>query len=292
MKRNMSIYVIITVFVFFLVSSATSQALTISTIGYQDISDPGITSARSDWGELAEVEDYVSDPRITAGGPLSIFSVLPTAPWNSGLWIYGSPGYVQTEFSDPSDSLFVQFESDTNDGWADFYIDGVLVYSLDTYNGGWFAVVFSDLTWAAHTLKVVATSTTYPRDLAIDVMGSGAPKPGPDPALEVEIDIKPCSYPNSINLKSKGVVPVAVLTTEDFDASTIDPETVEFAGAQPLRWTVEDVDYDGDLDLLFHFKTQELDLNEDSTEATLTGRTYEDDEITGTDDVRIVPPKK
>lgn len=288
MKRNMRIHVITAVSVFFLVSSATSQALTISTIGYQDTSNNGITSARSDWGELAEVEDYVSDPRITTGDPVSIFSVLPDVPWNSGLWIFGSPGYVQTEFSEPSDSLFVQFESDTNDGWADFYIDGVLVHSLNTYNGGWFAVVFSDLSWAAHTLKVVATSTSSPQDLAIDVMGSGAPKS----ALEVEIDIKPGSNPNSINLKSKGVVAVAVLTTVDFDTINIDPETVEFAGAQPLRWRVEDVDQDGDLDLLFHFETQELDLNEDSTEATLTGKTYEDDDITGTDYVRIVPPKK
>jgi hypothetical protein len=108
---------------------------------------------------------------------------------------------------------------------------------------------------------------------------------------QVEIDIKPGSYPNSINLKSKGVVPVAVLTTEDFDAATIDPATVEFAGALPLRWTMCDVDNDGDLDIVFHFKTQELALDENSTEATLTGKTTGGDDISGTDDVRIVPPK-
>jgi hypothetical protein len=108
---------------------------------------------------------------------------------------------------------------------------------------------------------------------------------------EVEIDIKPGSYPNSINLKSKGVVPVAVLTTEDFDAATVDPATVEFAGASPLRWTMCDVDNDGDVDMLFHFKTQELALDENSTEAVLTGQTNGGDDITGTDEVRIVPPK-
>jgi hypothetical protein len=72
------------------------------------------------------------------------------------------------------------------------------------------------------------------------------------PVLEVDIDIKPGSDPNSINLESKGVVPVALLTTDDFDASTVDPVTVEFAGASPLRWVIEDVDGDGDVDLLFH----------------------------------------
>jgi len=110
--------------------------------------------------------------------------------------------------------------------------------------------------------------------------------------IEVEIDIKPGSDPNSINLKSKGVVPVAVLTTDDFDASNVDPETVVFAGASPMRWTMEDVDGDDDDDMLFHFKTQELNLTEDSTEATLTGEAYIGQPVKGTDTVNIVPRGK
>ncbi|UCC63457.1 MAG: hypothetical protein JSV36_22490 [Anaerolineae bacterium] len=109
------------------------------------------------------------------------------------------------------------------------------------------------------------------------------------PVVKVEIDVKPGSYPNSINLGSMGVVPVAVLTTDDFDASTVDPATVTFAGASPLRWTTEDVDSDGDLDLLFHFRTQELSLDGSSTVATLTGTTFGGQAIQGTDTVNIVP---
>jgi len=109
------------------------------------------------------------------------------------------------------------------------------------------------------------------------------------PCFERLIDIKPGSYPNSINLGSKGMVPVAVLTTDDFDASTVDPATVRFGGAAPVRWTMEDVDGDGDMDLLFHFKTQELvDLGEESTEAFLTGYTHDGEFIWGTDTVNIV----
>jgi hypothetical protein len=112
------------------------------------------------------------------------------------------------------------------------------------------------------------------------------------PVVEISIDIKPGSDPNSINLKSKGVVPVAVLTTDGFDASNVDPATVLFAGAAPLHWTMEDVDGDGDVDLLFHFKTQELELDADSTDATLTGDTMDGKHIEGTDLVNIVPKGK
>jgi hypothetical protein len=108
----------------------------------------------------------------------------------------------------------------------------------------------------------------------------------------VSIDIKPGSEPNSINLKSKGVVPVAILTTEDFDASTVDPTTVRFADAPPVKRTMEDVDFDGDLDMLLHFSTQELNLDANSIESTLTGMTDDEIEIVGKDSVNIVPKGK
>ncbi len=67
----------------------------------------------------------------------------------------------------------------------------------------------------------------------------------------VQIDIKPGTYPNDINLKSKGVVPIAILTTADFDPISVDPGTVVFGETTPVRWTRADVDNDGDIDLLF-----------------------------------------
>jgi len=110
-----------------------------------------------------------------------------------------------------------------------------------------------------------------------------------DFTIEVSIDIKPSTYPNSINLKSKGVVPVAVLGNDMFDVSTVDPPTVRFADATPVRWTMKDVNYDGYMDMLFHFNTQDLNLTPTSTEATLTGYTYGGLYFAGTDTVNIVP---
>lgn len=110
----------------------------------------------------------------------------------------------------------------------------------------------------------------------------------PDTGITIDIDIRPYGDKNCINLDIKGFVLVAALTTDDFDAATVDPATVEFAGAAPVRWSLKDVDHDGDDDMIFNFRIQELDLDQDSTEATLTGQTTQGILIEGSDEVQIV----
>jgi len=107
----------------------------------------------------------------------------------------------------------------------------------------------------------------------------------------IEIDIKPGSEPNSINLKSNGVIPVAILTANDFDATTVNPDTVRFGQASPVHHAIKDVDGDGDNDMILHFRTQETGIEPGDTEVTLTGQTTGGIEIIGTDSVRIVPPE-
>jgi hypothetical protein len=73
---------------------------------------------------------------------------------------------------------------------------------------------------------------------------------------QVSIDIKPGSFPNSINTESKGVIPVAILTTDAFDATAVDSTTVFFAAtgneAAPVQFVLEDVDGDGNTDMILH----------------------------------------
>lgn len=117
-----------------------------------------------------------------------------------------------------------------------------------------------------------------------------------DMCLLVDIDIKPGSYPNSVNLGKKGVLPVAILTTGDFDAADeVDDSTVNIGGVSAKKCSVEDVDDDGDDDLICHFSVPDLVkykvLTKDSTELTLHAETLDGGCIQGTDSVRIVPPK-
>jgi hypothetical protein len=107
----------------------------------------------------------------------------------------------------------------------------------------------------------------------------------------VEIDIKPGTYPNDINLANKGVVPVAILTPADPDPNSVVPGTVVFEGATPVRWTRADVNNDGVIDLLLHFNTKDLKLTKKNTTAILTGKTLDGTDILGMDTVNIVPKK-
>jgi hypothetical protein len=112
----------------------------------------------------------------------------------------------------------------------------------------------------------------------------------------VTIDIKPGSFPNSINLGSQGSVPVAILGSATFDASQVDPLTVTLADAQvklkgkgtPMA-SLEDVNGDGFLDMVVHVSTEALQINANDTDAIVGGSTVEGTPFRGKDSIRVVP---
>ncbi|MHC5074340.1 MAG: integrin alpha, partial [Planctomycetota bacterium] len=89
----------------------------------------------------------------------------------------------------------------------------------------------------------------------------------------VDIDIKPGSCPNPLNVKSKGKLPVAILGSEDLDVYDVDVASVRLAGVEAIRSSYEDVAApvadpcdcncttegpDGYLDLTLKFATEDI----------------------------------
>jgi hypothetical protein len=88
-----------------------------------------------------------------------------------------------------------------------------------------------------HVIHFTATDDYDPPgvtdvDLTIEVIYEG-----PDTAF----DIKPTSCPNPLNIKSKGVLPTAILGTDVFDVTMVDVATLLLEGVPPTRTHVEDV---------------------------------------------------
>ena len=130
------------------------------------------------------------------------------------------------------------------------------------------------------------------------------------------IDIKPWSYPNSINTKSNGVVPVAILGSDTFDVTSVDVTTLSFGpgGATPAHdltdpdvyadhlvqpWLVNPLDpepewyyftanEDDYVDLVVHFHQKDTGLAPGDTEACLTGELTDGTAFSACDSVRIV----
>jgi probable HAF family extracellular repeat protein len=116
------------------------------------------------------------------------------------------------------------------------------------------------------------------------------------PIVRVTIDIKPGSSENTVNPKSHGKIPVAILSTSDFNAplrvniaSITFGRTGDEASLASCQANAEDVNGDGLPDLVCHFKTELTGFQSGDTEGILKGKTTEGTPIIARDSVRIVP---
>jgi hypothetical protein len=96
--------------------------------------------------------------------------------------------------------------------------------------------------------------------------------------LAVPVDIKPQSCPNPFNMSSNGVIAVAIVSAGFFDATEVDPYSVQLAGVDPIMAGADDVATpfldpivgkrrprecltdgpDGLVDLVLHFRKSEI----------------------------------
>src|SRR5262249_35567110 len=144
-----------------------------------------------------------------------------------------------------------------------------------------------ELLWSrtGATIPIVADGLVF-ANTSGEVVAIGAAVPT---RTTVEIDIKPGTFPNSINPRSKGVLPVAIVATNTFDPATVDPTTVRFGrtGTQtaPVHFALQDVNGDGKTDMILQFNTQETGIVCGDTFASLTGQTVGGLAIRGSDSI-------
>jgi len=185
--------------------------------------------------------------------------------------IVGNPVYIDVDILNEGT---VQETFDVN-----MYYDSTLIGTMSvTLSSG--ASTTLTFTWdttnvspGTYTIRAEVPPVTGETDIADNVFIDGEVTITPVP---VYVDIKPGSWPNPINVRSRGVFAVAICGTNDFDVKTVDPATVKLhiagiaQGVSPIRWSYQDVatpyigspggghtlKRDGYLDIVFQFDIQ------------------------------------
>ena len=208
--------------------------------------------------EMAFVGDAPDAPRVLAA--LEYIG----AHWNDA----GGPSYYAT-------------------GWLDNYLamyclmKGFVAMDVDIIDVGG-----SDVDWYEDFVEEILGASPWPLPYSpwLDPYLSSMfglltlEKITPVPYLLVDFDVKPESCPNPLNRNTTGVIPMAILGTEQFDVTTIDPTSLNIEGVSPRSWALEDVATpyigglgnpptemdcttegpDGYMDLVMHFYTADI----------------------------------
>lgn len=177
----------------------------------------------------------------------------------------------------------------TNCHW-DAYIADFLVEA-----DGWYTVAVT-----GHPRIVLAGGFTF-RDTAAPSNGSYTLIiSGVVPAEQnIAIDIKPGNKQETkINPKAKGVVPVALLSSDTFDALAIDQSELRFGATGEedslahCQKEGKDVNGDGRLDLVCHFDNERADFDMSVLEGTVKGKGKDGKRFKGTGHLKVFGAEK
>lgn len=280
--------------------------------GSLDISFGGDGKVTTDFGGVRDIADAVaiqSDGKIVAAGrffPRPYSDDFALARYNSDGSLdtsFGVSGKVITNLGGADVIEDVAIQSDGKIVAAGFRLFPGWDFALARYNPdgsldtsfGVNGVVLTDIGGS----DIAFALAVQPADGRYVAAGASESDTDSDFALaryfgdqSVIIDIKPGSERNPINLRSKGNTPVAILTSDTFDATQVNWESVRFgpsgATERHHRIHVTDVDGDGDMDAKLHFKTRDTGISCGDTEATLTGETFAGDAFSGADTIKTV----
>jgi len=115
------------------------------------------------------------------------------------------------------------------------------------------------------------------------------------PVINVRLDVKPGDPQNVLPLHANGTLAAAILGDPTYPVTNVLIESVRLMGA-PVQQrqngtymaSFDDVDHDGEIDLVLHFAVADLCFRRTDTVATLTGRLTTGARIEGQDGIRIL----
>ena len=109
-----------------------------------------------------------------------------------------------------------------------------------------------------------------------------------DPPLAVSIDVLPGSSANNVYPNKTGKLPVAVLSSAEFDATQVNPATLKFGSSEASPSdpaVIADIDGVFGNDTSVRFRVEETGIFCDDTEVTLVGETYAGEAFAGADSI-------
>jgi hypothetical protein len=108
----------------------------------------------------------------------------------------------------------------------------------------------------------------------------------------IDVDVKPGSDENPVNIKSQGSTPIAVLCTPVVNPLQVAGAIITAgAGSVGEKCRLKDVDEDGCQDVLCHFPTPELGVTCETTDLEVVVTLNDGTTLTGSDTVTPKPCK-
>jgi hypothetical protein len=174
--------------------------------------------------------------------------------------------YIQKHWNDEG----LQKEAEDNFvysslGWKDSYqAMFMMMKGLEKFGIGTLNIEGSNINWFENVSNVIVTnqnengsfdrinsdiyegeeSTALRTAWALLTLEGDIPeevKPAPEVIESVPVYIKPYSCPNPFYFRKHGVLLVAILGTEYFDVTQIDPSSIRLEGVAPMRWSLRDI---------------------------------------------------